>query len=177
MTISVHPDKLQKQLERTIRYKKVKQLKVHIYDEHVELLAFPIVFDHLDELEMNCYWSILEQIEFAHPNKLKKLKLYAGYKPSFDHSDLMKITNQWPELEEISLQLQQIDEAYFLMNNLKFLKKISIINIPAEHKQRFKTINVEWLRSSKVAECKNWEISESTTDNEIVIVKRSNDMQ
>lgn len=160
LTISIHPLAVRRNFSRTIQFKKVKQLKVRIFDENDDLDDFPLQFNQLEELDFNCYWSILRRIEFARKNDLKKLTLYTGLEPSYSLSELTTIVNQWPNLEEISLQLEHPDEVCFLMNNLKHLKKVVINNIATDE---YQTNFVNEL-PSKIAECKDWKI----TKNEVI---------
>lgn len=145
---------------RTIRFKNVKQLKVRIYDKRVDLPELPIEFDKLEEVEFYCYWSVLDRIQFARPNNLKKLKVYMGYEPMFNDSDIMKIVNQWPNLEEISIQIERPELVLLLME--KHLKKIIINDLYTDYAKELvglqSQIDKEWKMNEKV-------------DDEIVIIK------
>lgn len=147
---------------RTIRFKNVKQLKVRIYDKRVDLPELPIEFDKLEEVEFYCYWLVLERIKFARPNNLKKLKVYMGYEPMFDDSDIMKIVDQWPNLEEISIQIERPEQVLLLMENLEHLKKIIINDLYTDYAKELVGLH------SKIGE--EWKMNEKV-DDEIVITK------
>lgn len=164
MKFRVYPRSFQKGATRPIRFENVKHLDIDIYDKSV-VVKTSFVFNQLEELELSCYRSVLSRIDFARSNKLKKLKIHARNEPSFSRSQLMKIIKQWPDLEEISLQLEQIDNAILLMDNLKHLTKLEITDVwTFDHEQNFAGLK------SKIRN--DWKIDqENQSDYVITIVK------
>lgn len=153
LMMEIHPIRFQKGFKQTIRFKKVKRLKVRFYDKRDELEGFPLVFDQLEELELRCYWLSDYRVEFAHRNNLKKLTLFSEYEEGLDSTEII---NRWPNLEEVSLQID-VDEAIYLMDRLIHLKKIEM--------HGSSEINITEL-TSKIG--KEWKVEESTIDYEQV---------
>lgn len=152
--MEIHPIKFKKDFKQTIRFEKVKQLKIEIFDKRDGLGKLPFIFDQLEELDLKSYWSCDDYIEFAYPNNLKKLKLYSGCEPS-DSSD---IASQWPSLEEISMQMNGVDDATYLMDDLEHLKKMEMYDCGKKTFAELKSVIGE-----------EWKIDESEDDGEYVI--------
>lgn len=162
----VHPRNFQKGATRPIRFENVKHLIIDIYDKSV-VVKTPLEFKQLEELELSCYRSVLSRIDFARSNNLKKLKIHAQNEPSFSRSQLMKIIKQWPHLEEISLQLEQIDNAILLMDNLKHLKKLEITDVwTFDHEQNFAGLK------SKIRN--DWKIEQGNQSDYVITIVKAN---
>lgn len=159
LMMEIHPIRFQKGFKRTIRFKKVKQLKIRFYDKRDELEGFPLVFDQLEELDLRCYWLTDDRVEFAHRNKLKKLTLFSEYEEGLE---LTEIISRWPNLEEVSLQIDGVDDAVFLMEGLIHLKKIEMHGSSKKNIAEF---------TSKIG--KEWKVEESTIDCEQVTITKA----
>lgn len=160
--MKIHPINFKNDFKREIRFKKVKRLKIRICDEHDHLKHFPFIFDQLEELDLKCY-HLDEQFDFAYPNDLKKLKLYSHREPFVDL--VADIINRWPKLEEISLQMEIIDDVTYLMDKLIYLKKIEMRDVSA-----FGGDEIFAGIQSNIGE--EWEYNESKTHDVIIITKR-----
>lgn len=123
------------------RFKKVKHFIITVYDHGVGGINFklPFIFDELERLEVysTSHRSLpLSWIKFACPNDLVHLKLRI---PNLSISDLMKIADQWPNLEEILLRHNEFQTEIFIefINKFERLKKIDVVDMSSDPFYRY----------------------------------------
>lgn len=123
------------------RFKKVKHFIITVYDHGVRGIDFklPFVFDELEKLEVysTSHRSLpISWIKFAVLNDLVHLKLRI---PNLSIPDLMKIADQWPNLEEILLRHNEFPTDTFIefINKFERLKKIDVVDMSSDPFYRY----------------------------------------
>lgn len=122
-----------------IRFKKVKKLAF----DAIEYTP-SVIFDELEQLELGLSWHDTDWIKFDR-QKLKILKI------SHDHPHIIDLHHviQWPNLEEISFEVEKLlSDPNHLTNKLNRLKKVQIIertkNSSIDSEKLKRVLGKEW---------------------------------
>lgn len=89
--------------------------------------GFRFVCDKLEDLEVRCFHSRNQWLDFAGKNDLKKL-LFLTRSDGPNKEFLKKITSNWPNLTELTIQVDQLsaDDVVQFLNACKCLQRLNI---------------------------------------------------